>query len=193
MKFISLSVAILFTTILSAFQLSKSNDYTLAPGMYRFSFVSTHVAGDDLAKGSWKKPLILNHNDHVAYHVVNNELIYKGYSDRKGNIQWKDTLILVPTTRLKEYAPVSKKVLDFNLVGVYYADRRFTDTFTVLYYSKKRNSIIEQLHVYTLNRMNFIAIYMNQPFHPFYDLDKYFKMADSAEIFHAPKQQIKFH
>ncbi|WP_293742073.1 hypothetical protein [uncultured Pedobacter sp.] len=169
-------------------------DDGLNPGLYEFTYVSTYGTGNKPTEGSWRKPHHLNHGDQVAYKVISDKLIYKGYNGENGIYKWQDTLMKVPKAQLSKFKPVQASILDFKLVGVYYPDRRFSDTFTVIYYSKKRNSILEQLHVYTLPRLEFMAIYMNTAHHPFYNIEKYFKMRDIKDsIYQAPKQKLEFH
>lgn len=193
MKLLSAITVTLTSVMLLACCYTRENQFSDLPsGLYEFHYVSFFIEGNKISDGNWKKPTHLNHNDQVTYKVVTDDLIYRGYNNKQGKLFWSDTLIRVPAKELLKYDPVPNKILDFNLVGVYYPDRRFTDTFAVLYYSKNRNSIIHQLHVYALHRMEHIAIYMNKPYHPFYDFDKYFKMPSKKDsVYNAPVQEMK--
>lgn len=188
----TITVILIGFTLLSFFYIKDSKN-VLPPGLYEYVYVSHITEGQELSKSSWKSPFHLGQDKKVAYRVINDSLIYKGYTNKIKKIyEWDDTLTRVPTKELTKFRPVPYNKLDYKLVGVYYAFPWLTDTFVVLYYSKKRNSILDELHVYTLGRLSNIAVYMNKPSHPFYDLEKYFKISkESDTTFEAPIQQIK--
>lgn len=170
----------------------QPNSNELKPGLYRYDYVSVYIQGNSVTHGDWRKPSKMKPLENVAFRIIDHNTIYKGYGNSKGAYRWGDTLIRVSDSALLAYRPVPTKVLDFDLVGVYYFDRRFTDSFSVIYYSKKRNSFIEQTHIYALNRIVSICMYMNEPYHPFYDIDKYFKIPKGKDtIYYGPTQKLK--
>lgn len=185
--FLSLIIALPFV-----FHPAQKQDVNgIKPGLYEYSYISTHISDADVKEGSWLTPKKLR-DTNVTFKVVDRKTIYKGIRNPAGKYEWFETLRLVSESDLSKYKPVPKKILDFNLIGVYYFDKRYNDMFRVLYYSKSRNSFLDQLHVYALNRINYMSVHMNKPFHPFYDVHKYFSLpAKEDSIYIAPPQKIK--
>lgn len=191
MRILGTIIALSYAFICNSSYLKLDKTLDFKSGLYEFTYLSTYMSGDKNIDGTWKHPKKLQGIKTVSYNFVNKNLIYKGVKNAKEIYVWSDTLIGVPKAELTKYAPVPLKILDYELVGVYYPDRRFTDTFRVLYYSQKRKSIIDQLHVYTLNRINYIVLYMNEASHPFYDINKYFKIPSAKDsMYIAPSQKI---
>lgn len=142
---------------------------------------------------SWAKPNAIGEKKGVAFRIISKDLIYRGSFNRaKGDYQWIDTLEAVPKTELQKYDPVPAKVLDYVLLGVYTFDKNFKDIYYVLYYSKKRHSMMQQMHSYEPNRIEDIMIYGNGQVNPFIDVNKYFKLRELKDsIYKIPVKIVK--
>lgn len=93
MKLLSTITITLVFVILFAFCYTKENQFSSLPsGFYEFHYVSFFIEGDKISEGNWKKPTHLNHNDHVTYNVVSDDIIYRGYNNKQGKLIWSDTL-----------------------------------------------------------------------------------------------------
>ena len=187
-------IVIYWITILYAFGAlhTKNEHVVIKPGLYEYRYISMYFWGKP-PHSSWVKPRYLEDHERVAYRIINKGLIYKGYfNSASGKYRWGDTLTLVPKLELRFYDPVPSKVLDYELVGAYFFDKRFKDVFTVIYYSKKRNAVMEQFHAYELNRIEAITLYMNKQVNPLTEVSKYFKLRKPKDsIYKLPVKVIK--
>ncbi len=180
--------------LVSSFNQPKANT-AMPPGLYAFSYISNLGLLGEAKPLDWEKPRALDPQKCVRFEVVNDSLIYKHSYDSNGKkLEGKSSTARRTNPKIVAmFKPVPKNYLDYELVGVYSYDHMPTDMWEVLYYSKKRKSLMSVSHSFELNRIDYVILFLDHPHHPFKDFTKFFRvLAGDEAVYHYPviKQTI---
>jgi hypothetical protein len=174
-RFIQYILFISVVLLFSGYVISNKQP-VMATGVYKFSYLSNLNLVKSPKPLNWENPRAFEIPNSVRFKVVNDSVIYKYGCNKDGSIKYSTKLLKTPLHILKTFKQVPRNYLDYELVGVYNFDHLPRDIWEVYYYSKKRKSLMDVHHMFELNRIYNVMIFMDQPKHPFVDFKKFFNV-----------------
>lgn len=162
----------------------------MPPGEYAFSF-GTGVEHENSAR-DWS-PIVYYKTGPLYYWVKNDSVIETGSKKLvAGSV--RRTLVKVNiNTDAIGYQKLPKNYLDFELAGIYQEVGHPTGYYSVLYYSKKRHSLLKQYQV-GLNNIDIAALYFENAadtINPFRNHTDFFKLGDYLNFGDTATMKVK--